>query len=88
MLFRSIRAREEKEEQERLEQIKAENNIDSDESDRVARAQNEIDKSNCELLEYNDMLTRKLIECVRVVSKTEIQIIFKGGYEVTVPVEK
>ena len=73
---------------ERLEQIKAENNIDSDESDRVARAQNEIDKSNCELLEYNDMLTRKLIECVRVVSKTEIQIIFKGGYEVTVPVEK
>ena len=73
---------------ERLEQIKAENNIDSDESDRVARAQNEIDKSNCELLEYNDMLTRKLIECVRVVSKTEIQIIFKGGYEVTVTVEK
>ena len=26
--------------------------------------------------------------CVRVVSKTEIRIIIKGGYEVTVPVEK
>jgi hypothetical protein len=26
-----------------------------------------------------DMLIRKLIECVRVVSKTEITIIFKGG---------
>ena len=34
------------------------------------------------------MLIRKLIECVKVNSKTEIKIIFKGGYEVTAEVEK
>lgn len=34
------------------------------------------------------MLVRKLIECVRVVCNTEIQIIFKGGKETTVNVEK
>ena len=73
---------------ERLEQIKAENTIDSDDSDRIDRTLKEIDKNSCELLEYNDILTRKLIECVRVVSKTEIQIIFKGGYEVIAEVEK
>lgn len=73
---------------ERLEQIKAENSIDPDDSDRIDRTLKEIDKNSCELLEYNDILTRKLIECVRVVSKTEIQIIFKGGYEVTAEVEK
>ena len=33
------------------------------------------------------MLIRKLIECVRVVSKTEITIIFKGGYEVIAEIE-
>lgn len=73
---------------ERLEQIKAENSIGPDDSDRIDRTLKEIDKNSCELLEYNDILTRKLIECVRVVSKTEIQIIFKGGYEVTAEVEK
>ncbi len=73
---------------DRLEQIKAENSIDPDDSDRIDRTLKEIDKNSCELLEYNDILTRKLIECVRVVSKTEIQIIFKGGYEVTAEVEK
>ena len=73
---------------DRLEQIKAENSIDPDDSDRIERTLKEIDKNSCELLEYNDILTRKLIECVRVVSKTEIQIIFKGGYEVIAEVEK
>lgn len=73
---------------ERLEQIKAENSIGPDDSDRIDRTLKKIDKNSCELLEYNDILTRKLIECVRVVSKTEIQIIFKGGYEVTAEVEK
>lgn len=30
---------------------------------------------------------RKLIECVKVVSKTEILVIFKGGYEVRTEIE-
>lgn len=47
-----------------------------------------IDNSFFELAEYNDMLVRKLIECIRVNNKTEITIIFKGGIKATVEVEK
>ena len=38
--------------------------------------------------EYDDIAVRKVIECIRVLSKTEIQIIFKGGFEVNAAVEK
>ena len=38
--------------------------------------------------EYDDIAVRKVIECVRVLSKTEVQIIFKGGFEVNAVVEK
>lgn len=37
--------------------------------------------------EYDDIAVRKVIECVRVLSKTEVQIIFKGGFEVNAVVE-
>ncbi len=47
-----------------------------------------IDNSLCELTEYNDMLVRKLIEYIKVNNKIEILIIFKGGIEVIVPIEK
>ena len=38
--------------------------------------------------EYDDIAVRKVVECIRVLSKTEIQIIFKGGFEVKAEVEK
>ena len=40
------------------------------------------------LTEYDEVAVRKMIECIKVLSKTEIQIIFKGGYEVNAAVEK
>ena len=40
------------------------------------------------LTEFDDVLIRKAIECIRVMSKTEIIVIFRGGYEVKVEVEK
>ena len=40
------------------------------------------------LTEYDDVIVKKLIECVKVISKTEITVIFKGGYEVTAEVEE
>lgn len=55
---------------------------------RIAQALEKIDNSSCELAEYNDMLVRKLVECVKVNSKTEITIIFKGGIETTMEVER
>lgn len=51
----------------------------------------EIDKitsSKFELEQFNDIIIRKVIECVKVLSKTEILIVFKGGFEVKVDVDK
>lgn len=75
---------EEQELNSRLKALEENNNKRS----QISKAFQEIDNSSCELTEYNDMLVRKLIECVRVVCNTEIQIIFKGGKETTVTVEK
>ncbi len=35
-------------------------------------------------IDYDDTVTRKLIDCIKVMSKTELLIIFKGGIEKTV----
>lgn len=36
---------------------------------------------------FDNVLIRKLIECVKVLSKTEILVIFKGCYEVKIDIE-
>lgn len=79
---------EEQELNTRLRYLEESNNINDDQKIRISQALQLIDNSSCELAEYKDMLIRKLIECVKVNSKTEITIIFKGGYEVTAEVEK
>ena len=40
------------------------------------------------MTQYDEVTVRKVIECIRVLSKTEIQVIFKGGFEMNVSVEK
>ena len=47
-----------------------------------------LDNNSCKLTEYDDIIVRKLIECVKVISKTEISVVFKGGYEMNVGLEK
>lgn len=79
---------EEQELNARLKELEESNMIDNNKRDRITQALKNIDNSSCELTEYNDMLVRKLIECIKVNSKTEITIIFKGGMEATVEVEK
>ena len=36
---------------------------------------------------YDDLLVRKTIEFIKVYSKTKLQMIFKGGYEVYADIE-
>ena len=72
----------------RLKALEENNDIDNNKRTRINQALKNIDNSSCELTEYNDMLVRKLIECIKVNSKTEITIIFKGGIEASVKVEK
>lgn len=79
---------EEQELNVRLKELEESNMIDNNERSRITHALHNIDTSSCELAEYNDMLVRKLVECIKVNSKTEITIIFKGGIETTVKVEK
>ncbi|WP_318259748.1 hypothetical protein [Ruminococcus sp. YRD2003] len=79
---------EEQELNSRLKALEENNNIDNNKRSRITQALQNIESSSCELTEYNDMLVRKLIECIKVNSKTEITIIFKGGIEATVEVEK
>lgn len=48
----------------------------------------ELRKHECRLAEYDDVTVRKVIEVIRVLSKIEVQIIFKDGHEMNVAVEK
>ena len=72
----------------RMKTLEENNKIDNNKRSRINQALQNIDNSSCELIEYNDMLVRKLIECIKVNSKTEITIIFKGGIETAVKLEK
>ncbi|MBQ8497926.1 MAG: hypothetical protein IJ489_10810, partial [Clostridia bacterium] len=38
-------------------------------------------------IDYDDSITRKLVDCIKVVSKNELLVIFKGGIEKTVRME-
>lgn len=79
---------EERELNARLEQLKGKSTMNCQAGSRLDKALTEIDNNTYELCQYNDHLTRKLIECIKVVSKTEVQIILKSGIQLTALVEK
>lgn len=79
---------EERDLNERLEQLKGNRTINRQAISSLDKALTEIDDNTYELCQYNDYLTRKLIECIKVVSKTEVQIILKSGIQLTALVEK
>lgn len=73
---------------EKLLSLKAQANADNDTQKKIQSTLAEIEKEKFELEAFDDVLIRKLIECVKVMSKTELLIIFKGGYEVSAEIEK
>ena len=46
-------------------------------------AAQEIRQADFQLTDYDDILVRSLIECIRVLDKEHVRIIFKGGTEIT-----
>ena len=46
-----------------------------------------IEHEKFELETFDNVLIRKLIECIKVLNKAEILVIFKGGYEVKIDIE-
>ena len=71
-----------------LEKHKAQSEKIKEMQFQIKEAERTVSSLPSKLTEYDDVIIKKLIECVKVISKTEITVIFKGGYEVTVEVEK
>ena len=84
--FESLNSEEEslKEQLSSLENTTA----DSDEvKNTLIAIREELKKHGNGMTEYDDVTVRKTIECIRVMSKTEINIIFKNGAKITAEVE-
>ena len=72
----------------KLLSLKAQCKVSADTKEKIDSTLAEIENEKFELKAFDDVLIRKLIECVKVMSKTELLIIFKGGYEVRAEIEK
>ena len=73
---------EEQQFNERLETLKSQNKTSAETQAKLNKIMDMIEHEKFELETFDNVLIRKLIECVKVLSKTEILVIFKGGYEV------
>lgn len=67
---------------ERLAMLKSQNKTSAETQEKLDKIMELIDNEKFELETFDNVLIRKLIECVKVLSKNEILVIFKGGYEV------
>lgn len=73
---------------EKLLALKSQNQASAETHSRLENELREIENTRFELDRFNDVVIRKVIECIKVLSKTEILIIFKGGFEVKTEIEK
>ena len=78
---------EEQQLSERLEILKSQNKTSAETQAKLDTIMRMIENEKFELETFDNVLIRKLIECIKVLSKTEILVIFKGGYEVKVEIE-
>lgn len=72
---------------ERLAMLKSQNQTSAETQEKLDKIVELIDNEKFELETFDNVLIRKLIECVKVLSKNEILVIFKGGYEVRTEIE-
>lgn len=72
---------------ERLTVLKSKNKTSAETQGKLDKIMELIDNEKFKLETFDNVLIRKLIECVKVLSKTEILVIFKGGYEVKAEIE-
>lgn len=72
---------------ERLTMMKSQNQTSEETQAKLDKIMEMIENERFELETFDNVLIRKLIECVKVLSKTEILVIFKGGYEVRAEID-
>lgn len=70
-----------------LQEIKSQKQISDNTRSKAETLIDRIENDPCRLTQYDDKIVRKLIECVKAISKKEILIVFKGGYEVNATIE-
>lgn len=78
---------EEQQLSERLEMLKSQNKTSAETQAKLDEIMQMIEQEKFELETFDNVLIRKLIECIKVLDKTEILVIFKGGYEVKAEIE-
>lgn len=72
---------------EQLEMLKSQNKTSAETQAKLDKIMKMIEQEKFELETFDNVLIRKLIECIKVLSQTEILVIFKGGYEVKSGIE-
>ena len=78
---------EEQQFNERLEILKSQNKTSAETQAKLDKIMDMIEHEKFELETFDNVLIRKLIECIKVLNKAEILVIFKGGYEVKIDIE-
>lgn len=68
--------------------LKQQNKLSAQNQEKIDNITDKISNEKFEFKTFDNVLVRKLIECVKVLSKNEIIVIFKGGYEVKTEVKK
>ena len=72
---------------ERLKELKQKAKISADTQNKIDSAMELIEQEKFKLEIFDNIIIRKLIECIKVISKEELLIIFKGGVEVKAEIE-
>ena len=85
--FAKIHA-EEQSVNEKLAELRKNAEISADTQSKIDSAMEALEHEKFELDVFDNIIIRKLIECIKVISKTELLIIFKGGIEVKAEMEE
>ena len=72
---------------EQKDDLKEKMRLSADTQDKIDSAMDMIKGESLRLEFFDNVIIRKLVECIKVKSKTELLIIFKGGVEVKANIE-
>lgn len=72
---------------EQKEDLKEKMRLSADTQDKINSAMDMIKDESLRLEFFDNVIIRKLVECIKVKSKMELLIIFKGGIEVKTNIE-
>ena len=78
---------EEQDLNERLKLLRSQNQTSAKTQQKLDKVTEMIEHEKFELESFDNVLVRKLIECIKVLNKNEILVIFKGGYEIRMEIE-